>query len=336
MSKAPPQTADRPELRPSLVVGISSRALFDLDDCHRVFEQEGVEAYRKHQIDQEEVVLQPGPGFNLVRKLLGINDLLSRVGAARGAGAARGKKTDSHRPIEVVLISRNSADIGVRIFRSIAEHSLDIRRAAFCSGRSAYRYAQAFGMHLFLSADEEDVRGALGQGVPSAVLLSSAPQGVPVPSGAGQDEVRVAFDGDAVLFDSEAERVHREQGVEAFQRSEQERASKPMHGGPFLPFVQSLQRLQASFDVEACPIRTALVTARSAPAHERPIRTLRDWGLRLDEVLFLGGEDKGRFLRAFGADIFFDDKIENCGEAEAHTTSGHVPDLELVGREESG
>ncbi|PWU27179.1 5'-nucleotidase [Pseudomonas delhiensis] len=284
-----------------LVVAISSRALFDLDESHRIYESEGVEAYRQYQIVHEDEVLQPGDAFALVQKLLGLNEMLGR------------------QLVEVVLVSRNSADTGLRVFNSIQQHGLGISRAAFVGGRSPYPYLAAFGCHLFLSTHVEDVRSALENGFAAATILSA---------GARREtggELRFAFDGDAVLFSDEAERVFQQGGLEAFQTREQESAREPLGGGPFKPFLAALNRVQQAFPQESCPIRTALVTARSAPAHERVIRTLREWDIRLDESLFLGGLDKSAFLEAFSADVFFDDQPGHCERARDVVATGHVP-----------
>lgn len=284
-----------------LVVAISSRALFDLDESHRIYESEGVEAYRQYQIVHEDEVLQPGDAFALVQKLLGLNEMLGR------------------QLVEVVLVSRNSADTGLRVFNSIQQHGLGISRAAFVGGRSPYPYLAAFGCHLFLSTHVEDVRSALENGFAAATILSA---------GARREtggELRFAFDGDAVLFSDEAERVFQQGGLEAFQTREQASAREPLGGGPFKPFLAALNRVQQAFPQESCPIRTALVTARSAPAHERVIRTLREWDIRLDESLFLGGLDKSAFLEAFSADVFFDDQPGHCERAREVVATGHVP-----------
>jgi len=285
-----------------LIIAISSRVLFDLSDSHAVYQGAGLEAYARYQIEREDELLAPGDAFPLVQKLLGINDRLG--------GAPR---------VEVILLSRNSADTGLRIFNSIEHHRLNITRAAFCSGASPYRYVSAFGCHLFLSTHAEDVRNALGNGVAAATLLPSAK------TQSSEDEVRFAFDGDAVLFSDEAERVYKEQGLQAFALSEKEAAKKPLSGGPFKSFLQALHSLQAEFPPDTGPIRTALVTARSAPAHERVVRTLREWKIRIDESLFLGGLNKGEFLRAYGADVFFDDQQQHCESASPHVATGHVP-----------
>ncbi len=285
-----------------LVVAISSRALFDLDASHQVFEQQGKHAFCQYQIEHEDDVLEPGVAFPLVEKLLLINSMV-----------------DQPPVVEVILLSRNSADTGLRIFNSIKYHQLDITRAAFTSGRSPYSYVPAFGAHLFLSADAGDVKNALETGYAAATILSSSP------STSESKQLRIAFDGDAVLFSDESERVYKEEGLSAFTKNEQQQAKKPLLGGPFKPFLSVLQGIQAQFEPDQSPIRTALVTARAAPAHERVVRTFRAWGIRIDEAMFLGGMDKTAFLRAFGADIFFDDQQHWCDSASQHVATGHVP-----------
>jgi len=290
------------DLTDKLVIAISSRVLFDLSESHHIFENEGIGAYSKYQIEHEEEVLEPGEAFPLVKKLLRINEQLP---AGKG--------------VEIVLLSRNSADTGLRIFNSIEHHGLQITRAAFCGGRSPYRYVGAFGCHLFLSTHAEDVRNALDHGFAAATLLPSTPMVTDT------EEVRFAFDGDAVLFSDEAERIYQEQGLDAFSASEKASARRPLSGGPFKNFLLALHRLQAEFPPGTGPIRTALVTARSAPAHQRVVLTLRDWEIRIDESLFLGGLEKGEFLRAYGADVFFDDQQRHCDSASEHVATGHVP-----------
>lgn len=284
-----------------LVLAISSRALLDLSASHRIYENEGVEAYRQYQIEHEEEILAPGDAYPLVEKLLSLN---------RTLGQTR---------VEVILVSRNSADTGLRVFNSIQYYGLGISRAAFVGGRSPYPYLAAFGCHLFLSTHAEDVRSALDAGFAAATILSGGPRR------AASNELRIAFDGDAVLFSDDSERVYQNGGLEAFQAHEREAAREPLGGGPFKPFLAALNQLQREFPEEQCPIRTALVTARSAPAHERVIRTLRDWDIRLDESLFLGGLEKSAFLEAFAADVFFDDQTGHCEKAREVVATGHVP-----------
>jgi len=292
------------QLENKLVIAISSRALFDLSESHEVYQREGLKAYAEYQIDHEDKLLAPGDAFPLVEKLLRLNSLVSDSGSPR---------------VEVILLSRNSADTGLRIFNSIQHYGLNITRAAFCGGESPYRYVASFGCHLFLSTHPEDVRQALDSGFAAATILSSK---------AKQSEnfqLRIAFDGDAVLFSDEAEKIYQQDGLQAFTESEQAAANKPLNGGPFKEFLSALQSIQAEFSEGDCPIRTALITARSAPAHERVIRTLRAWNVRIDESVFLGGLDKGQFLKAFEADVFFDDQEGHCESAREHVATGHVP-----------
>ncbi|NQV69129.1 MAG: 5'-nucleotidase [Pseudohongiella sp.] len=284
-----------------LVIAISSRVLFDLADSHRVFEEEGLDAYQAYQIAREDQPLEPGDAFSLVKKLLNLNDLLEES------------------PVQVILLSRNSADTGLRIFNSIQHYGLDISRAAFSGGDSPYRYISAFNSHLFLSTDGADVRRALELGVAAATILPSKK------SALQQDKLKIAFDGDAVLFSDDSEKIFKNNGLEAFTKNEREAAKEPLSGGPFKPVLAALQQIQMAFPSGEAPLRTCLVTARAAPAHERVVRTLRAWNIRIDESLFLGGLDKGEFLRAFDADVFFDDQEGHCDSARSHVATGHVP-----------
>lgn len=287
------------DISKKLIVAISSRALFDLDEGNNVYESQGVAAYSDYQIKHENEILKPGVAFSLVKKFLHLNE--------HGAH------------VEVILLSRNSADSGLRIFNSIQHYELNITRAVFTSGESPYPYIKAFGSHLFLSANKDDVCKALSANCAAATILT----GEDHYSSNGQ--LRIAFDGDAVIFSDEAEKIYQTAGLQAFTSSEMAAAHTPLSGGPFKGFLSALHRLQQFFDPKNCPIRTALVTARSAPAHERVIRTLRAWNIRIDEAIFLGGLDKGEFLKAFGADVFFDDHESHCQSANKHVTTGHVP-----------
>ena len=305
----PPLLLDRVDPAPSvLTVAISSRALFDLEESHRVFTREGVEAYARYQQERETEVLGRGPAFATVRKLLALNGLDPR-----------------RRRVDVVLLSRNSVNAGLRVLHSIARYGLDIRRAVFAGSDDRYRYLRAFGAELFLSADGGAVRTAVRAGHAAAMLLSS--ESGPGEGGASRHgrELRIAFDGDAVIFSDAAERVYRSHGLDTFVRSEQAAAREPLPGGPFRGFLAALHRLQAEFGPESAPIRTALVTSRATPAHERVVRTLRAWDIRIDEALFLGGSEKREFLRAFAADIFFDDQRCHCEAARGVAAIGHVP-----------
>jgi len=286
-----------------LVVAISSRALFDLDESHHIYEQQGTQAYCQYQIENEDVPLKPGAAYVLVKKLLALNN-----------------KSGNQPQVEIILLSRNSSDTGLRIFNSIQHHQLEITRAVFTSGSSPYCYVEPFGANLFLSTSPEDVRKALDAGIAAATIL---------PSNVGEnshgEQLRIAFDGDSVLFSDESERIYKEQGLQAFTDNEKQTAKNPLNEGPFKAFLIALNNLQTEYDEDEAPIRTALVTARSAPAHERVIRTLRAWGIRIDEAIFLGGMNKGPFLKSFGADIFFDDQEGHCESAREHVATGHVP-----------
>jgi len=282
-----------------LVIAISSRALFNLDHSHKIFKEEGIEAYAKHQQENENAILEPGVGFTLVRKLLKLNS----------------KKT----PIDVILLSRNSADTGLRIFNSIEHYCLNISRAAFTRGESTHPFVGAFKADLFLSSNYHDVQKALQSGFAAASIVESKSDNV------HPYQLRIAFDGDAVIFSDESEKIFQEQGLKAFQENEILSEHIELKAGPFKSFLVSLQKIQSTFPEENNPIRTALVTARSAPSHKRVIHTMREWGIRIDESFFLGGLDKGIFLREFAADIFFDDQQQHCNSASKYVPTGHVP-----------
>ena len=288
-------------LHDQLVVAISSRALFDLEEENNVFEHGNDAAYVALQRQRLELPAAPGVAFSLVRKLLAFNSA-------------------EHQRVEVVLLSRNDPVSGMRVFRSCRAHGLpSVQRGVFTQGRDPFGYLRPLGAHLFLSANEADVRQALHLGYPAARVLTESVQA----GDAHPHEVRIAFDGDAVLFSDEAERVFQSGGLDAFQSHEIEKANLPLPPGPFQPFLAALHRLQHG-GAARMRIRTALVTARSAPAHERPIRTLMHWGVSVDEALFLGGLPKGEFLREFEPDFFFDDQTGHIEHAAQHVPAGHV------------
>ena len=291
----------KPTSEKTLVIAISSRALFDMSRSHEVFEKQGIDAYCKYQIQHETEKLEPGIAFPMVRKFLALN-----------------RNADKHaQHVEIVLMSRNSADTGLRIFNSIQHYGLDIIRAAFTGGSTAYPYAKAFGADLFLSADPSEVGKARDAGHAAATIL---------PSRAGLSDtgqLKIAFDGDAVIFSNEAGRIFQQKGLSEFMKNEERKADNPLPGGPFKKFLSALHQIQQNHDES--PIRTALFTTRAAPCHERVIKTLRAWEVRVDESYFLGGRDKAEFLKIFGADIFFDDQIDNCESARKYVPTGHVP-----------
>jgi 5'-nucleotidase len=283
-----------------LVVAISSRALFDFEEENHVFEQGDDRAYMNLQLDRLETPAKPGVAFSLVQKLLAFN-------------------TSEAQRVEVVILSRNDPVSGMRVFRSAQHYGLPIQRGSFTRGQSPWRYLRPLNANLFLSTHLSDVRSALDAGVPAAQVYPHSARA----SEANPHEVRIAFDGDAVLFSDEAERVFQAQGLDAFQQHEQTNAAQPWPAGPFKPLLAALQVLQQA-GTPHMRIRTALVTARSAPAHERAIRTLMNWNIEVDEAMFLGGLEKGEFLREFEPDFFFDDQTGHIESAARHVPAGHV------------
>ena len=286
-------------LEGQLVVAISSRALFDFEEENGLFESSDDRAYMRLQLERLDRPARPGVAFSLVHKLLAFNH-----------GAPR---------VEVVILSRNDPVSGMRVFRSAQHYGLPIQRGVFTRGESPWRYLKPLAANLFLSANEADVRSALAAGVPAARVYPHSARA----SDRHPDEVRIAFDGDAVLFSDEAERVYQREGLEAFQSHERDRSRQPLLPGPFKPLLEALHRLQQQPE-GGMRLRTALVTARSAPAHERAIRTLMDWRIDVDEAMFLGGLPKGEFLREFEPDFFFDDQTGHIENAAAHVPAGHV------------
>jgi len=283
-----------------LVVAISSRALFDFEEENLVFEQSDDRAYMKLQLERLEEPAKPGVAFSLVKKLLAFNDATTQR-------------------VEVVILSRNDPVSGMRVFRSAQHYGLSIQRGSFTRGQSPWRYLKPLNANLFLSTHLSDVRAALDAGVPAAQVYPHSAHA----SEAHPHEVRIAFDGDAVLFSDEAERVFQAQGLSAFQAHEHAKASQPLLAGPFKPLLAALHRLQQE-GTPAIRVRTALVTARSAPAHERAIRTLMQWNIEVDEAMFLGGLPKGEFLKEFEPDFFFDDQTGHIESAAQHVPAGHV------------
>lgn len=289
-----------------LVIGVSSRALFDLSVENEIFKSQGVEAYCRYQVEHEKELLKPGNGFRLIKALLAINEMPGQEGR-----------------VEVIIMSHNSPDTSLRVFHSIAHYGLNISRAVLASGASLTPYLQAFQTDLYLSADEEDVQAAINQGIAAGIICSDSIKTYDENEEISQ--IKIAFDGDAVLFSDESERIYQEKGLEAFEENERRLADHPLKAGPFAKFLKTLSEIQKDFPALQSPIRTALVTARSAPAHERVIRTLRAWNVRIDEAFFLGGITKRDVLKAFGAHIFFDDQAVHTNAAAEVVPSARVP-----------
>lgn len=297
------------DLAKVLVVGVSSRALFDLEKEDRIFKTQGLEAFRRYQREHEEELLEPGPGFPLVGALLELNEL-----------SAMGRR------VEVVIMSKNHPDASLRLFQSVKRHDLDLTRAALTGGAPLAPYLRGFQVDLFLSMDDRTVQDAVNAGF-AAARIYPPPAGFEAPP----RPIKIAFDADAVVFNDESERVYREQGLEAFLRHEQDRAGEPMGEGPLGKLFKTIAALQAEFGAADAPIRTAIVTSRNGPAHERVLRTMRAWKIRVDETFFLGGVPKEEILHAFGAHIFFDDQHRYVEPASKRVPAARVPSRVVQG-----
>lgn len=293
------------DLTSPLVIGISSRALFNLESENKIYEEEGLSAYEEYQVKHEKDLLQKGAAFQLVRAFLKLNEL------------------QKERLVEVIVMSRNSPNTSLRIFNSIQDYELDITRAALTGGAEIAPYLRAFQTDLFLSANPTDVKQAIDSDIAAGMILPGNPHADPRDK---IEQIRIAFDGDAVLFNAESERIYQHQGIEAFAENERIKADIPLSKGPFANFLATIAHIQASFaSRDVPPIRTALVTSRNAPAHERAIKTLRNWGVRVDEAYFLGGVSKRDVLAAFGAHIFFDDQRTHTDPASEVVPAAVVP-----------
>ena len=289
-----------PTLQGKLVVAISSRALFDFEEENSVFEESADKAYMAMQMARIDQPAKPGVAFSLVKKLLAFN-------------------SEAAQRVEVVILSRNDPVSGLRVMNSAEHYKLQIARCTFTRGEPPWRYLRPLKANLFLSAKSEDVRSALSNGFPAATVATRSMKA----SELHPHEVRIAFDGDAVLFSDEAERVYAKGGLDKFIKNEVKKAEQPLPPGPFKPLLEALHRLQSEGTAHI-RIRTALVTARSAPAHERAIRTLMAWNITVDEAMFLGGLEKGEFLKEFEPDFFFDDQTGHVQSAADHVPAGHV------------
>ncbi len=291
-------------LENKLVVGISSRALFDLEFENKIYEEQGLQAFLDYQISHEKDIIKPGTAFPLIKALLKLNE-------------------GGEPLVEVIIMSKNSADSSLRIFNSIHHYGLDITRAALVGGHKITPYLSAFKTDLFLSANEQDVQEAIDGGIAAGLICSH--NDLEIDPDADIDEIRIAFDGDAVLFSDESEMIYKSQGLAAFEEHERENAGNPLPEGPFAKLLTTISYVQKQFAGEKVPIRTALVTARNAPAHERVIRTLVSWGVRIDEAFFLGGVQKAKVLKAFQAHIFFDDQAVHTEPASKLVPAARVP-----------
>ena len=294
-----------------LVIGIASSALFDMSESHRIFTENGIERYREHQEVNIDVPLLKGVAFPFIRRFLSINQAFP-----------------DKEPVEVVLLSKNSPETGLRVFRSINHYSLSITRAVFIAGRSPHEYLPAFNASLFLSANPRDVRKAIDSGYPAGVVLHSK-----VYDDTDDTDLRVAFDFDGVIADDEAESVYKKNNnLSEFQAHETAHQETPHQPGPLadlfkkLSFMQKLELKQLNENPEYKKIlKIAIVTARNAPAHERVVTTLKAWGVSVDEAFFLGGMQKSRILTILRPHMFFDDQISHLESPARDIPMVHIP-----------
>lgn len=291
------------DLSQYLTIAISSRALFDLEKENEIFRDKGSAVYEKYQVEHESDILRPGTGFPLIKAILKLN-----------------AKVKEKRKAEVVIISRNNPCVALRIMNSVKHYGLDITRAAFTTGTPVSRYLDSFGVTLFLSKHADDVRDSLQNKIASGLLYAS-----PVNHEEELDEIRIAFDGDAVVFSDESERIFKQYGLEEFLKHEQKNANNPLPEGPFAKLLKALSLLQKQSTSFEIPIRLALITARNSPAHERVIKTLRTWNVRIDEMFFMGGVAKDKVLKEFHPHIFFDDQSIHCEAAAKVAPTAQVP-----------
>mgnify|MGYP003084429512 CR=1 FL=1 len=298
------------DLERALVIGVASSALFDLRESDAVFREQGEERYREYQREHLDDVLEPGVAFPFIRRLLDLNDL-----------------SDRERLVEVVILSRNDPETGMRVMRSVARHGLDITRAIFMQGRAPYRFMEPLRMSLFLSANEDDVREAIDMGFAAGRVVGRAQPDD------GDTDLRIAFDFDGVLADDSAERVFQSEGLDGYQESESAMAEVPLSRGPMPDFLEKINRIQGIEESKSLDdpsgyrrrVHVAVVTARSAPAHERAINSIGQWGLRVNDAFFLGGIDKGPILEVLRPHIFFDDQRRHVEGASLSTPSVHIP-----------
>ncbi|MDX3638947.1 5'-nucleotidase [Streptomyces sp. MB09-02B] len=298
------------ELEERLVIGIASSALFDLAEADAVFREQGEEVYRAYQEQHLDDTLGKGVAFPFIRRLLSLNDL-----------------SPEDPLVEVIVLSRNDPDTGLRVMRSIQSHGLPISRAIFMQGRSPYRFMPALNMSLFLSANETDVREAVALGLPAGRVL-----GAVTADETDDQDLRIAFDFDGVLADDASEQIYQTDGIERFRSHETMNAATPHDPGPLRDFLASINRLQQCEEEQRTTdpgyqirVHVSLVTARNAPAHERAVRSLKDWGVTVNDAFFLGGIDKSTIMRVLKPHIFFDDQVGHLTGTSRYTPSVHVP-----------
>lgn len=298
-------------IQQKLVVGVSTNALFNLENEDRIFREEGIESYKKFQIANKDRILEKGPAYPFVRRFLNINKMFKE-----------------QLPVEVVLLSRNSPETGMRAFNSIQKYGLNITRAAFTSGKSPFAYIPAYNISLFLSTNKEDVENAIKMKYPAGLILNTS-----IVDDETDMEFRIAFDFDGVLASDEAERIYQQnKNLSEFQEYETLHSSEPLQPGLLFDFFQKISsfqklenRLAQTDSSYEKVLRTAIVTARNAPAHERAINTLKSWDVEVDEMFFLGGIEKKRILEVLKPHLFIDDQIGHLDESMNNIPLVHIP-----------
>ncbi|MDP0561125.1 MAG: 5'-nucleotidase [Candidatus Endonucleobacter sp. (ex Gigantidas childressi)] len=293
-----------------LVIGVASSALFDLSESDKVFNEDGEDKYRKYQRENIDNTLEKGVAFPFIKRFLSLN-----------------KTFEDRDPVEVVLLSRNDPDTGLRVFRSINKHNLDISRAAFMAGHSPYAFIPAFNVSLFLSANMEDVKKAIEAGYPAGIVMPSE-----IKDDDNDTKLKVAFDFDGVIADDESETVFKKSNLAGFQDHEKENVHIPHKTGPLADLFKKLSFLQKLERKKQCDnssyqrvLRISIVTARSAPAHERVVTTLNQWGVSADDTFFLGGMKKNRILEILKPHMFFDDQLIHLEPSDSGIPMVHIP-----------
>lgn len=300
------------ELEDKLVIGIASSALFDLSESDRIFREQGEEAYREYQQEHLDDTLEPGVAFPFIKRLLSLNDLSTKDPL-----------------VEVIVLSHNSPDTGLRVLQSTKTHKLGITRAVFTQGKAPFEYMTAFNMSLFLSANKQDVVQAARAGFPAGQVIGETPC---EEADKDSNTVNVAFDFDNVLAGSSADDCYEEQGPETYRAIESALAKTPLETGPLAPLLRRLNEIQDKEDQKKISdpayerrLRVSIVTARNAPAHERVITSLRGWELHANDLFFLGGIPKAKVLQVLKPHIFFDDKIDNLEESADTVPCVYIP-----------
>lgn len=294
-----------PSFEKTLVVAISTRALFDLEEENKIYHEQGADAYRDYQRKHEADPLKKGTAFYLVEALLNLN------------------KLSEERLVEVIVMSKNSPETAVRVLNSIDQYGLDITRSAFTGSEPLVAYMAPFTVDLFLSRDEGDVQDTIDSKVAAAALIYDPPKDYVSAS----DSVRIAFDADAVLFAEDSEYIYKTEGMDAFHNNEKVNVSVPLKDGPYAKVLRMLSEIQKKIKLknEVSPLRISIVTARNSPSHMRVLNTLRHWDVQVDAAFFLGGIKKDEVLKAFKAHIFFDDQETHLEKAALVVPSGKVP-----------